>query len=80
MIGDDHKGQIFIAKHVPWNRTVKEGVEVAIAYLDGDTGIARPKPFLTGFIVDNAYVGRPVDVAMMPEGTLLVSADWNGAI
>ncbi len=80
MFGDDHKGQIFIAKHGPWNRTVKKGAEVAVAYLDGDTSIARTEPFLTSFIMDNAYVGRPVDVATMPGGALRVSDDWNGAI
>ncbi|MDN5568241.1 MAG: PQQ-dependent sugar dehydrogenase, partial [Paracoccus sp. (in: a-proteobacteria)] len=80
MFGDDYKGQIFIAKHGPWNRTIKEGAEVAVAYLDGDTKIDRTEPFLTGFIVDNEYVGRPVDVAAMPDGSMLVSDDWNGAI
>lgn len=67
MFGDDHKAQIFIAKHSPWNRTVKEGAEVAVAYLDGDTSLARTAPFLTGFIVDNGYVDRPVDVATTPD-------------
>ncbi|WP_378943020.1 PQQ-dependent sugar dehydrogenase [Paracoccus sp. R86501] len=80
MFGDDYKGQIFIAKHGPWNRSVKEGAEVAVAYLEGDTQVERTEPFLTGFIVDNEYVGRPVDVATMPDGALLVSDDWNGAI
>ena len=80
MLGDEYKGQIFIAKHGPWNRTTLEGAEVAVAHLDGETGISKTEPFLTGFIVDNAYVGRPVDVATMPDGSLLVSDDWNGAI
>ena len=80
MFGEDYKDQIFIAKHGPWNRSVKEGAEVAVAYLDGDTQVERTEPFLTGFIVDNEYVGRPVDVATMPDGALLVSDDWNGAI
>ncbi|MEO1912012.1 MAG: hypothetical protein ABGX10_16485 [Paracoccus sp. (in: a-proteobacteria)] len=80
MFGDDHKGQIFIAKHGPWNRTVQIGAEVAVACLDGDTGIARTEPFSTGSIVDNAYVGRPVDVATLPGCALPVSDDWNGAI
>ncbi|PZX17042.1 glucose/arabinose dehydrogenase [Palleronia aestuarii] len=80
MFPEEYQGQIFIAKHGPWNRTEKEGAEVAIAYLDGETGIERTEPFLTGFIQDNQYVGRPVDVAVMPDGSMLVSDDWNGAI
>ena len=62
MFGNDYKGQIFIAKPGLWNCTIKEGTEVAIAYLDGDTGIARTEPFLTEFFV-GTNVGRPVDVA-----------------
>ncbi|SHE66889.1 Glucose/arabinose dehydrogenase, beta-propeller fold [Loktanella atrilutea] len=77
---EDYRGQIFIAKHGPWNRTEKAGAEVAVAYLDGETGIARTEPFLTGFIQDNRYVGRPVDVDWLPDGSMLVSDDWNGAV
>ncbi len=80
MFPEEYRGEIFIAKHGPWNRTQKEGAEVAVAYLDGETGIERTEPFLTGFIQDNQYVGRPVDVALMPDGSMLVSDDWNGAI
>ena len=35
---------------------------------------------MTGFIQDNKYVARPVDVQPMPDGSLLVSDDWNGAV
>ena len=38
------------------------------------------KPFLTGFIQNNAYIGRPVDVQVMKDGSLLVSDDYAGAV
>jgi glucose/arabinose dehydrogenase len=38
------------------------------------------EPFLTGFVEDNKYIGRPVDVLPMKDGSLLVSDDWNGAV
>ena len=38
------------------------------------------EPFITGFLVDNNYIGRPVDVEIMKDGSMLVSDDWNGAI
>jgi glucose/arabinose dehydrogenase len=38
------------------------------------------EPFLTGFLEDNKYVARPVDVQMMKDGSLLVSDDYNGAV
>jgi glucose/arabinose dehydrogenase len=38
------------------------------------------EPLITGFLQDNKYVGRPVDVMQMKDGSLLVSDDWNGAV
>src|SRR5262249_45023704 len=38
------------------------------------------EPFMTGFIQNNNYVGRPVDVLPMTDGSLLVSDDFNGAV
>jgi glucose/arabinose dehydrogenase len=38
------------------------------------------EPFLTGFMEDNKYIGRPVDVLQMKDGLLLVSDDYNGAV
>jgi glucose/arabinose dehydrogenase len=38
------------------------------------------EPFVTGFLQNNNYVGRPVDVLVMKDGSLLVSDDYNGAV
>jgi len=38
------------------------------------------EPFLTGFLDNNSYVGRPVDILVMKDGSVLVSDDWNGAV
>lgn len=40
----------------------------------------RMEPFLTGFLRGMSYWGRPVDVLMMADGSVLVSDDLNGAI
>ena len=31
-------------------------------------------------MADNKYIGRPVDVEIMKDGSMLLSDDWNGAI
>ena len=36
--------------------------------------------FATGWVVDNQYWGRPVDIEQAPDGALLVSDDHNGVI
>jgi glucose/arabinose dehydrogenase len=38
------------------------------------------QPFLTGLVENNTYLGRPVDVLVMKDGSLLVSDDHAGAI
>ncbi|MFY9514659.1 MAG: PQQ-dependent sugar dehydrogenase [Rubrivivax sp.] len=74
-----YQGAIFIARHGPWNRTQKYAADIVVAYPDGKGG-ARIEPFLTGLVQNNEYLGRPVDVLVMKDGSLLVSDDHNGAI
>jgi glucose/arabinose dehydrogenase len=80
MFPADYRGAIFVARHGSWNKTVKTGGDVVAVKLNRDGSVRAVEPFLTGFIAANAYLGRPVDVAMMRDGSLLVSDDWNGAI
>jgi glucose/arabinose dehydrogenase len=71
---------IFIARHGSWNRTSKAGADVVVAWPDAKGGISKVEPFLTGFIENNEYLGRPVDVLVLKDGSLLVSDDHGGAI
>jgi glucose/arabinose dehydrogenase len=76
----EYKNVIFIARHGSWHRTKKQGGDVVAVTLKKDGTVQSVKPFLTGFLQDNNYVGRPVDVQPMKDGSLLVSDDWNGAV
>lgn len=73
-----YQGAMFIARHGPWNRTVKYA-DVSVAWPDGKGG-ARVEPFMTGFVENNTYLGRPADFLVMKDGSLLVSDDHAGAI
>ncbi|WP_235578101.1 sorbosone dehydrogenase family protein [Pseudorhodoferax sp. Leaf267] len=73
-----YQGAMFIARHGPWNRTTKYA-DVAVAWPDGKGG-AKVEPFMTGFVENNAYIGRPADFLVMKDGSLLVSDDHAGAI
>jgi glucose/arabinose dehydrogenase len=42
--------------------------------------VQRMEPFMTGLVENNEYLGRPVDVLVLKDGSLLVSDDLNGAI
>jgi glucose/arabinose dehydrogenase len=75
-----YRGAIFIARHGPWNRTIKYAADVVVAFLDAKGNVKSVEPFLTGLVEANSYLGRPVDIMVMKDGSLLVSDDHNGAI
>jgi len=80
MFPGDYKNAIFIAKHGSWNRSIPIGYEVSVAKLNGNN-VTEYTPFATGWLrPDHSVIGRPVDVQQMPDGSLLVSDDYNGAI
>ncbi len=80
MFPAQYHGAMFIARHGPWNRSKKYAADVMVAWPDGKGGIAKMEPFMTGMVENNEYLGRPVDVLVMQDGSLLVSDDHNGAI
>ncbi|MCJ2014263.1 PQQ-dependent sugar dehydrogenase [Methylobacterium sp. J-076] len=78
---DSYKGGIFIAEHGSWNRTQPVGARVMFAKLGADGKVESVKPFAEGWLTgDGEYLGRPVDVAVMLDGSLLVSDDSAGAV
>lgn len=81
MFPDAYKGGIFIAEHGSWNRTQPIGARVMFAKLGADGKVESVKPFAEGWLTgDGEYLGRPVDVAVLLDGSLLVSDDSAGAI
>jgi glucose/arabinose dehydrogenase len=75
-----YKNAILVARHGSWNRTKKVGGDVVVVKLNKDGTMKSMEPFITGFLENNSYNGRPVDVMQMKDGSLLVSDDWNGAV
>ncbi|WOH65083.1 PQQ-dependent sugar dehydrogenase [Bradyrhizobium sp. BWA-3-5] len=75
-----YKNVAIIARHGSWNRSKKVGGDLVVAKFNKDGTMKSLEPFLTGFLEDNKYIGRPVDVLQMKDGSLLVSDDYNGAV
>jgi glucose/arabinose dehydrogenase len=75
-----YRNTAFIARRGSWNRDQKFGYDVVQATING--GKATITPFMTGFLdaASNSFWGRPVDVQPLPDGSLLVSDEQNGAI
>lgn len=77
----EYRDGAFVAWHGSWNRSLPVGYSVAfVPFVDGaPTGDVRD--FATGWLrPDTDRWGRPVDVAVAPDGSLLVSDDAGGRI
>jgi glucose/arabinose dehydrogenase len=78
----EYKGDAFVAMHGSWNRDHRTGYKVVRLIFDEagkPTGVYQD--FLTGFVLDDQSVwGRPVDVKMAKDGSLLVSDDGSGIV
>jgi glucose/arabinose dehydrogenase len=81
MFPAEYKNAIFSAQHGSWNRTVPVGARVMVTKIAED-GTATTEPFADGWLdeASGEYFGRPVDVAVLRDGSLLVSDDLAGAI
>jgi glucose/arabinose dehydrogenase len=80
MFPKEYRNAIFIARHGSWNKSKKIGGDIVVAKLNPDGTVKSIEPFITGFLENNNYVGRPVDVELMKDGSMLLSDDWNGAV
>ena len=76
----EYRGQAFIARHGSWNKSKKIGGDIVVAKLNRDGTFKSLDTFVTGFIQDNKYVARPVDLLVLKDGSMLISDDYNGAI
>lgn len=75
----EYQNQIFIAEHGSWNRTNKIGYRVSLVRLENGEAVAY-EPFAEGWLQGQSAWGRPVDVQVLPDGSLLISDDYAEAI
>jgi glucose/arabinose dehydrogenase len=79
MFPADFRGSILIAEHGSWNRSHKIGYRVMRVRLEGGKPVSY-EPFAEGWLEGEKAWGRPVDVLVLPDGSLLVSDDQAGAV
>jgi glucose/arabinose dehydrogenase len=77
-----YKKGVFTAQHGSWNRTVPVGARVLFTPLNDDgTAGGEQEEFAVGWLTgDGEYIGRPVDLAQLRDGSILVSDDFAGAV
>ena len=79
---DKYHGGIFWAQHGSWNRTVPVGARVMFTALDENGDAVGAEVFADGWLNEETgeYRGRPMDIEFLPDGSMLVSDDFAGAI
>ncbi len=76
----DYQDKLFIAEHGSWNRSNKIGYRISMLDIK-DGKASHYQQFVTGWLEKNGHVwGRPNDILVLPDGSLLVSDDLAGVI
>ncbi len=81
MFPDQYRGDAFVAEHGSWNRTEPIGYRVMRVRFDQRGQPSGREVFIDGWLQrDGSAWGRPVDIAELPDGSLLISDDYAGLI
>jgi glucose/arabinose dehydrogenase len=81
MFPEQYRGGYFWAQHGSWNRNDPVGARVMWVPVKDGKPAGKAMPFAEGWLTaDGEYLGRPLDVALLPDGSMLVSDDYAGAI
>jgi glucose/arabinose dehydrogenase len=75
-----YRGNVIIAEHGSWNRSSKVGYRLVRVPVDAQGRAGKPETFVDGWLQGESAWGRPADVLVLPDGSLLVSDDLAGAI
>ena len=78
---DKYKKGVFTTQHGSWNRTQPVGARILFTPLNADGSAGAQEDFAAGWLnTDNEYIGRPVALAQLRDGSILVSDDFAGAV
>lgn len=79
MFPEEYRGQILIAEHGSWNRTEPIGYRITLVRLQGNEAVSY-ETFAEGWLQQGRAWGRPADLLVMPDGSLLISDDTADVI
>jgi len=77
-----YKNQIILAEHGSWNRSKKSGYKLSLVKVDASSKVTGYETFASGWMNETTQKvwGRPVDVLLLPDGSMLVSDDQANVI
>lgn len=76
----EYRGDAIVAEHGSWNRSKPDGYRLMRVRFNDKHEVVGTEPFITGWLANGEAWGRPNDVLQLPDGSLLVSDDYNGVI
>ena len=79
MFPAEYTNNIFIAEHGSWNRSVPIGYRISLVRLQDSKPVGY-EIFAQGWLQKHRVLGRPVDIELMKDGSMLVSDDYSGRI
>ncbi|SIQ66345.1 PQQ-dependent sugar dehydrogenase [Maribacter ulvicola] len=81
MFPSEYKGKAFIAEHGSWNRSKKVGYRIMMVQIE-DGEAVNSEPFINGWLDESEQKasGRPVDMLVLKDGSMLISDDFGDAI
>lgn len=79
MFPSEYQNQIFIAEHGSWNRSQKIGYRISLVRLENNNSVSY-ETFADGWLNGDTVSGRPVDIELMSDGSMLVSDDYANCI
>lgn len=79
MFPEEFRGQAFLAEHGSWNRSEKIGYRITLVRMDQGKAVGY-EVFADGWLENEQVSGRPVDLLVLDDGSMLVSDDQNGVI
>lgn len=79
MFPPEYKNKVIIAEHGSWNRSTPIGYRLTTVDVNNDK-VTNYHDMVTGWLEGDTAWGRPVDIAELPDDSLLISDDNAGAI
>ncbi len=82
MFPESYKNQILVAEHGSWDRSKKSGHNVSLVRVNNNGGVVGHEVFASGWLNDATQKvwGRPVDILVLKDGSILISDDKAGVI
>ena len=80
---EEYRRGAFVGQHGSWNRENLAGYKVIFVPFENGKPSGEPQDFLTGFVSDSddsEVFGRPVDVSVLPDGSLLANDDSGNTL